>query len=179
VTPISHPAVFSEIFLLFLRFLWILIFLNVFYMVLIVSIGLNGYLNRYASNWTNFQLKRPILDPNRCIFGNRPMATGVGHHSPRAQGAVMNCALKNTYFLSLQTAARLRNASELSPIFAFAFINNDFEHFGVQSSPCPSQATSAFRDVPQKPPESCERLPSGLPETSQRDLPEKVPRTGF
>jgi len=57
---------------------------NVLYMVLMVSIGLNGYLNRYASNWTNFQLKWSILDPNRGIFGNRPMATGVEDHSPRA-----------------------------------------------------------------------------------------------
>ena len=33
-----------------------------------------------------------------------PWATGVGDHSPRAQGAVRNCALKKI-FLSRQTAA--------------------------------------------------------------------------
>ena len=33
------------------------------------------------------------------------MATGVGDHSPRAQGAVRNCALKKNIFLSLQIAA--------------------------------------------------------------------------
>jgi len=35
--------------------------------------GSNCYLDRYASNWTNFQLKWSILDPNRGIFGNWPM----------------------------------------------------------------------------------------------------------
>ena len=42
-------------------------------MVLMVSIGLNGYLSRYASKYTKFQLKWSILDPNRGIFGNWPM----------------------------------------------------------------------------------------------------------
>jgi len=51
-------------------FLFVLI---VFYWFLMVLIGLNGYLSRYASNWTNFQLKWSILDPNRGIFGNWPM----------------------------------------------------------------------------------------------------------
>jgi len=38
-----------------------------------VIVGLNGYLSRYASNWTEFQLKWSILDPNRDMFGNGPM----------------------------------------------------------------------------------------------------------
>jgi len=38
-----------------------------------VSIGLNGYLSRYASNWTIFQLKWSILDPNRGIVGKWPV----------------------------------------------------------------------------------------------------------
>jgi len=85
-------------------FLLVLMF---FYLFFIVSISLNGYLSRYASNWTNFQLKWSILDPNRGIFGNRPMGYWGGHHSLRAQGAVRNCVLKKIHlFLSLQTAAR-------------------------------------------------------------------------
>ena len=42
-------------------------------MVLIVFISLNCYLSQYASNWTKFQLKWSILDPNRGIFGHWPM----------------------------------------------------------------------------------------------------------
>jgi len=57
-------CIFGDI-LFFLRFYLILQVLMVFTWVLIVLIGLNGYLNRYASNWTNFQLKWSILDPNR------------------------------------------------------------------------------------------------------------------
>jgi len=59
-----------------------------------VLIGLNAYLTRYASNWINFQLKWSIRDPNRSILGNWTMGYWVGDHSPRAQGAVRNCALK-------------------------------------------------------------------------------------
>jgi len=55
--------------LYFLRFYRFLSVLIDFYMVLMVLIGLNCYLNRYASNWTKFQLKWSVLDPNRGIFG--------------------------------------------------------------------------------------------------------------
>jgi len=61
--------------------------------------GLNGYLNRYASNWTNFQLKWSILDPNRGIFGNRPMGYWGG--GPLAESSRCRQELrpsKNTYF---------------------------------------------------------------------------------
>ena len=34
---------------------------------LMVLNGLNGYLNRYGSIWSKFQLKPSILDPNRDI----------------------------------------------------------------------------------------------------------------
>jgi len=50
-----------------------LLVLIVLYLILMVLIGLNCYLNRYASNWTNFQLKWLILDPNPGILGNWPM----------------------------------------------------------------------------------------------------------
>jgi len=45
----------------------------VFYWILMVLIGLNCYLDRYASKYTKFQLKWSILDPNRGILGKRPM----------------------------------------------------------------------------------------------------------
>jgi len=63
---------------------------NGFYMFLVVLMVLNCYLNRYGSIWTKFQLKPSIMDPNREIYVN--WVTGVGDHSPRAQGALRNCA---------------------------------------------------------------------------------------
>jgi len=39
-------------------------------MFLIVLIGLNNYLDRYALKYIKFQPKWPILDPNRCILVN-------------------------------------------------------------------------------------------------------------
>jgi len=44
--------------------------------------GLNGYLDRYGSIWTELQLKPSILDPIGDILVN--WATGVGDHSLRA-----------------------------------------------------------------------------------------------
>jgi len=73
---IYFPGCIFGCFLMFYKCLSVFID---FYMVLMVSIGLNGYLNRYASNWTNFQLKWSILDPNRGILGNWSMGYwGVG-----------------------------------------------------------------------------------------------------
>jgi len=53
-------------------------------MVLKVSIGLNGYLNRYASNWINFQLKWSALDPIHGIFGDLPMGYWGGGPLPES-----------------------------------------------------------------------------------------------
>jgi len=41
-------------------------------MFLIGLIRLNSYLDRYASKYTKFQPKWPILDPNRCSLVNWP-----------------------------------------------------------------------------------------------------------
>jgi len=68
-------------FFMFYMFLYVLMFV---YMALMVLIGLNGYLNRYASNWTNFQLKWSVLDPNRGIFENWPMGYWGG--GPLSEG---------------------------------------------------------------------------------------------
>jgi len=64
-----------------------------------VSICLNGYLNRYASNWTKFQLKWSILDPNRGIFGNWPMGYWGGGTTLRELKVPSGMApLKNIYY---------------------------------------------------------------------------------
>jgi len=64
-----------------------------------VLIDLNGYLNRYASNWTNFQLKWSILDPNRGIFGNWPMGYWGGGSTLRDLKVPSGIApLKKYYF---------------------------------------------------------------------------------
>jgi len=75
-------------------------------MVLMVLICLNGYLNRYASNWTNFQLKWSVLDPNRGIFGNWSMGYWGGGPLSESLRCRQELALKKkNIILSLQTAA--------------------------------------------------------------------------
>jgi len=58
--------------------------LIIFYWFLVVLIGLNCYLGRYASKYTKFQLKWSILDRIVGFLEIGPWATGVGDHSPRA-----------------------------------------------------------------------------------------------
>ena len=76
-------------------------------MVLMVLIGLNGYLNRYASKYTNFQLKWSILDPNRGILGNWPMGYWGG--GPLSESLRCRQELrpqKNIYFLKPPNCSR-------------------------------------------------------------------------
>ena len=57
-------------------------FLMIFTCVLMVSIIVNGYLDRYGSIWTKFQLKPSILTPNRNISVN----WAHGAHGPLGWG---------------------------------------------------------------------------------------------
>jgi len=78
VTTYTPVCRFGCIFKIFKVLLYVFISFNCFYWLLMVWICLNCYFNRYASNWTKFQVKLSILDPNRGIFGNWPMGSWGG-----------------------------------------------------------------------------------------------------
>ena len=105
-----------------------------------VLIGLKGYLDRYGSKFTKFQLKWSILDRNRAIFANRPRATGVGHHSARAQGAVRNCVLLEKYTkICKNTSKYMKTYQKYIYMYIYIYI------YKMQTIKAPLRMSAALR----------------------------------
>jgi len=75
-----------------------------------------GYLNRYASIWTKFQLKPSVLNPNRDIYAT----TGFGRRKKREMAGVEDLVVyiqTAVFYTGLHIHHQIVNTSHF-PIFS-------------------------------------------------------------